>query len=103
MEAGIRIYQEDIRVCTELFKLYSVYRRGSALSHLERYVFFMDKTEVIKTCEEAKLWQELVFLYEHYDEHDNAALTILDHSADVWDHFRFSILISKVCCRGCSF
>lgn len=29
---------------------------------------------MIRSCEEAHLWPELIFLYVHYDEWDNAAL-----------------------------
>lgn len=39
---------------------------------------------------------ELVFLYTKYDEWDSAALTMMSHSADSWDHVVFKDTISKV-------
>ncbi len=39
---------------------------------------------------------ELVFLYIHYDEFDNAALTMLNHPADAWEHPIFKDVIPKV-------
>jgi len=38
----------------------------------------------------------LVFLYIHYDEFDNAALTMINHSADAWEHPLFKDVIPKV-------
>jgi len=35
-------------------------------------------------------------LYVHYDEHDNAALTMINHSADAWEHGQFKEVITKV-------
>jgi clathrin heavy chain len=41
-------------------------------------------------------WPELVFLYIHYTEFDNAALTMLNHPADAWEHPIFKDVIPKV-------
>lgn len=41
-------------------------------------------------------WPELVFLYIHYDEFDNAALTMVNHSSDAWEHPLFKDVIAKV-------
>jgi len=41
-------------------------------------------------------WPELVFLYIHYDEFDNAALTMINHSSDAWEHPLFKDVIPKV-------
>ena len=30
------------------------------------------------------MWNELTFTYVHYDEFDNAAHVMIDHSADAW-------------------
>lgn len=39
---------------------------------------------------------ELVFLYNKYDEFDNAALTMINHSAEAWDHALFRDILPKV-------
>src|SRR4051794_31491290 len=51
---------------------------------------------------------ELVFLYVHYDEFDNAALTMVNHSSDAWEHPLFKETIGKVnnidiCYKGVQF
>lgn len=52
--------------------------------------------KVIRACEEAHLWPELVFLYAHYDEYDNAALAMMERAADAWEHHTFKETIVKV-------
>ncbi|OJZ90345.1 hypothetical protein ASPFODRAFT_214718 [Aspergillus luchuensis CBS 106.47] len=42
--------------------------------------------KMIRACEDASLWPELVFLYCHYDEWDNAALAMMERAADAWEH-----------------
>jgi len=41
-------------------------------------------------------WPELFFLYYHYEEYDNAALTMINHSSDAWDHALFKDVLPKV-------
>jgi hypothetical protein len=55
-----------------------------------------DIPKVIRATEQAHLWSELVFLYVHYDEFDNAALAMMDHSADAWEHNQFKEVVVKV-------
>ena len=69
--------------------------------------------KVIKAAERAHLWPELVFLYIKYDEfvrrllilliacvlnvvQDNAALAMIERSADGWEHNQFKEVIVKV-------
>lgn len=69
--------------------------------------------QVIKTTEKAHLWPELVFLYIKYDEfvsviamhqfcvvhghsQDNAALAMIERSADAWEHNQFKDVIVRV-------
>jgi clathrin heavy chain len=39
---------------------------------------------------------ELVFLYQHYDEWDNAALAMMERAADAWEHHTFKETVVKV-------
>ena len=39
---------------------------------------------LIRAAERARMWNELTFTYVHYDEFDNAAHVMIDHSADAW-------------------
>lgn len=52
--------------------------------------------KAIRAMEEAHLWPELVFLYTHYDEYDNAALAMMERAADAWEHQTFKETIVKV-------
>jgi clathrin heavy chain len=38
---------------------------------------------------------ELIFLYIHYDEHDNASLAMMERAADAWEHQSFKDTIIK--------
>lgn len=51
---------------------------------------------MIRACEEAHLWPELVFLYSHYDEYDNASLAMMERAADAWEHQTFKETCVKV-------
>ncbi|OCT45974.1 hypothetical protein CLCR_00479 [Cladophialophora carrionii] len=50
---------------------------------------------MIKATEESHLWPELIFLYCHYDEWDNAALAMMERAADAWEHHSFKEVIVK--------
>ena len=52
--------------------------------------------KAIRACEEAHLWPELVFLYAHYDEYDNASLAMMERASDAWEHQTFKETIVKV-------
>jgi clathrin heavy chain len=65
--------------------------------------------QVIKATEKAHLWPELVFLYIKYDEfmsdhlnvhlmniyYDNAALAMIEHSTNAWEHNQFKDVIVR--------
>lgn len=55
-----------------------------------------DIPKVLRAAEQAHLWPELVFLYVHYDEFDNAALAMMERSADAWEHNQFKEVVVKV-------
>lgn len=55
-----------------------------------------DIPKVLRAAEQAHLWSELVFLYVHYDEFDNAALAMMERAADAWDHNQFKEIVVKV-------
>lgn len=56
----------------------------------------LDIPKVLRAAEQAHLWPELVFLYVHYDEFDNAALAMMERSADAWEHNQFKEVVVKV-------
>ena len=66
------------------------------MEHLKLFVSRINIPKVIKAAERAHLWPELVFLYIKYDEFDNAALAMIERSADAWEHNQFKDVIIKV-------
>lgn len=55
-------------------------------------VFF----QVLRAAEQAHLWAELVFLYDKYEEYDNAIITMMNHPADAWKEGQFKDIVTKV-------
>lgn len=54
-------------------------------------------TQVLRAAEQAHLWAELVFLYDKYEEYDNAITTMMNHPTDAWKEGQFKDIITKVC------
>lgn len=52
--------------------------------------------QVLRAAEQAHLWSELVFLYEKYEEFDNAVLTMMAHPTMAWRESLFKDVITKV-------
>ena len=68
----------------------------TVMEHLKLFVSRINIPKVIKAAERAHLWPELVFLYIKYDEFDNAALAMIERSADAWEHNQFKDVIVRV-------
>jgi clathrin heavy chain len=52
--------------------------------------------QVLRAAEHAHLWAELVFLYDKYEEYDNAVLTMMSHPTEAWRESHFKDIITKV-------
>lgn len=52
--------------------------------------------QVLRAAEQAHLWGELVFLYDKYEEYDNAIITMMSHPADAWKEGQFKDIVTKV-------
>lgn len=52
--------------------------------------------QVLRAAEQAHLWGELVFLYDKYEEYDNAIITMMNHPADAWKEGQFKDIVTKV-------
>lgn len=96
LEAGLSLERAHMGMFTELSILFSKYNEKRLMEHLRMFWQRINIPKVIRACESACLWTELVFLYTHYDEFDNAALSIMGHSALAWDHVPFKDVIIKV-------
>lgn len=96
LEAGLGLERAHMGMFTELAILYTKYRPDKTEEHIRLFWSRLNIPKVIRACDEAHLWKEMVFLYENYDEFDNAALSMMTHAPDAWDHTRFKDIIVKV-------
>jgi Region in Clathrin and VPS len=83
-------------IFTSLGVALSKYHPDQVMEHLKLFWARSNIPKLIRACEEAHLWPELVFLYCHYDEWDNAALAMMERAADAWEHHSFKDIIVKV-------
>jgi clathrin heavy chain len=81
---------------TELAILYSKYKPEKMREHLELFWSRVNIPKVLRAAEHAHLWSELVFLYDKYEEYDNAALTMMQHPTEAWREQHFKEIITKV-------
>ena len=56
----------------------------------------IDIVQVLRAAEQAHLWSELVFLYDKYEEYDNAVLTMMAHPTEAWKESQFKDVVAKV-------
>ena len=79
---------------TELSILYSKYKPEKMKEHLELFWSRVNIPKVLRAAEQAHLWSELVFLYDKYDEYDNAITTMMSHAQ--WSKFREKTQFKKL-------
>lgn len=96
LEQGLGLERAHMGIFTELGIALSKYHPDRVMEHLKLFWGRINIPKVIRACEEANLWPELVFLYCHYDEWDNAALAMMERAADAWEHHSFKDIIVKV-------
>lgn len=96
LEAGLGLERAHMGMFTELGIALSKYHPERVMEHLKLFWSRINIPKMIRASEEAHLWPELVFLYSHYDEWDNAALAMMERAADAWEHHSFKDVIVKV-------
>ncbi|KAI9221518.1 hypothetical protein BC828DRAFT_404854 [Blastocladiella britannica] len=95
LESSLNLERAHMGMFTELAVMYTKYKPDKLAEHLKIYWQRINIPKAIRACENAHLWQNLVFLYTHYDEHDNAALTMMAHPT-AWEHAQFKEVCIKV-------
>lgn len=96
LEQGLGLERAHMGMFTELGIALSKYHPDRVMEHLKLFWSRINIPKMIRACEEAHLWPELVFLYCHYDEWDNAALAMMERAADAWEHHSFKDIVVKV-------
>ncbi|KAF2749326.1 clathrin heavy chain [Sporormia fimetaria CBS 119925] len=96
LEAGLGLERAHKGIFTHLGIALSKYHPERVMEHIRLFWARINIPKVIEACEAQHLWSELVFLYVHYDEFDNAALAMMERAADAWEHQSFKDIIVKV-------
>ncbi|XP_028852967.1 clathrin heavy chain 1 isoform X2 [Denticeps clupeoides] len=96
LEAALGLERAHMGMFTELAILYSKYKPQKMREHLELFWSRVNIPKVLRAAEAAHLWAELVFLYDKYEEYDNAVLTMIMHPSDAWREGPFKEIIAKV-------
>ncbi|XP_030624579.1 clathrin heavy chain 1 [Chanos chanos] len=96
LEAALGLERAHMGMFTELAILYSKYKPQKMREHLELFWSRVNIPKVLRAAEQAHLWAELVFLYDKYEEYDNAIMTMVTHPTDAWRDASFKEIISKV-------
>ncbi|RZC78063.1 hypothetical protein C5167_002277 [Papaver somniferum] len=96
MESGLGLERAHMGIFTELGVLYARYRPEKLMEHIKLFSTRLNIPKLIRACDEQQHWKELVYLYIQYDEFDNAATTIMNHSPEAWDHMQFKDVAVKV-------
>lgn len=95
LEAGLGLERAHMGMFTELGIALSKYHPEKTMEHLRLFWSRINIGKLVRACEAAHLWPELVFLYTHDDEWDNAALASMERAADAWEHQSFKDIIVK--------
>jgi len=108
LEQGIGLERTHANLFTELGILYSKFRPDKLHEHIKLFHSKLNKTKVIRVCESNLQWDHATFLYCQNNEFDNAALTMMNHSPECWEHALFKDVLTKVgnqelCYRGIQF
>ncbi|KAL2270263.1 hypothetical protein VTJ83DRAFT_2447 [Remersonia thermophila] len=96
LEQGLGLERAHMGMFTELGIALSKYHPERLMEHLKLFWSRMNLPKLIRACEEAHLWPELVFCYYHYDEFDNAALAVMERPENSWEHQQFKEIVVKV-------
>ena len=96
LEAALGLERAHMGMFTELGILYSKYKPEKMREHLELFWSRVNIPKVLRAAEQAHLWPELVFLYDKYEEYDNAVLTMMQHPTEAWREGHFKDVITKV-------
>jgi clathrin heavy chain len=96
LESSLTTDRVHIGIFTELGLLYAKYRPEKLMDYIRSYFQKLNVSKLLRSCEKYLLWNEAVYLYSNYDEHDNAIKVMIEHSPTAFKHEAFSNIIQKV-------
>ena len=95
MEQGLGLDNAHAGIFTELGVLYSKYLPEKLMEHIKIFWSRMNITKLLRACERALLWNEMVYLYKEDGQHDSAVRTMVEHTV-AFQHDLFLDCVQKV-------
>jgi clathrin heavy chain len=96
LDSGLGNERSHMGMYTELAILYAKYKPERLMDFMKMNTSKLNMTKLINACERHCLWKESVFLHINYDQHDNAANTMMSHSPSAFTHDQFQMIMQKV-------
>lgn len=96
LEAGLNLPRAHAAMFTATAVLMTKYREQRVLNFSRMWHGKLNIPKVSRACTKAHLWDSLVFLYVRYNEYENAANVMMDHSPVAFDAGEFLDVISNV-------
>jgi len=96
LDGGLSLERAHMGMFTELGIALTKYNPEKVYEHIKIFWGRLNMPKMIAACSEAHLWPELVFLYHHYEEFDNAVLAMMERAADAWEHNSLKEIVVKV-------
>jgi len=96
LDAGLANERAHVGMYTELGVLYSKYKPEKLTDFIKMNTAKLNIPKLIQACERHSLWEQVVFLYMHYDEFDSAATCMMQHSPAAFSHDQFQMIMQKV-------
>ncbi len=91
LEASLCLERSHMGIFTELAILYSKYKQSKMREMLEQFWSRVNIPKVLRAADTAHMWSELVFLYDKYEEFDNAVLSMIAHPTEAWRDSHFKV------------
>jgi len=96
LDQGLSAERAHVGLYTELAILYSKYKPEKMMDFIKMNTAKLNIPKVIRACERHCHWEEAVLMYTHYDEFDQAANCMIQHSPVAFSHDQFLMVMQKV-------
>lgn len=96
LEQGVLNERAHQGIYTQLGILYAKYKEEKLMDHVKMSWSRLNIPILLRECQKNLHWPEVVFLYSHYDQYDNAVNTLIAHSTECWKHDLFKEVLKKV-------
>jgi len=96
LEQGCNLDRAHQGIYTQLGILYAKYKEQKLMEHINLFWSRLNIPTLLHECKQNLHWKEVVFLYSHYDQFDNAVDTMIEHSPACFEHDLFKSTVVRV-------